>query len=95
VERAQTWLACLHICCAVVYPELHRTRQKLFVVSPNPLHVLIVLFSALTTGFLEETLVRGFVLNAINVKLLGFKDGTKKAMLWSSAIFALAHFSTL
>ncbi len=88
------WLA--YIFAVLLFTLNYMGQDKtLFVVSPNPLHVLIVLFSALTTGFLEETLVRGFVLNAINVKLLGVKDGTKKAMLWSSAIFALAHFFNL
>jgi len=78
------WLA--YIFAVLLFTLNYIGQDKtLFVVSPNPLHVLIVLFSALTTGFLEETLVRGFVLNAINVKLLGVKDGTKKAMLWSPA----------
>jgi len=87
------WLA--YIFAGLLFSLNYMGQDKTLFVSPNPLHVLIVLFSALTTGLLEEILVRGFVLNAINVKLLGVKDGSKKAMLWSSAIFALAHFFNL
>ena len=87
------WLA--YIFAVLLFTLNYMGQDKTLFVSLNPLHVLIVLFSALTTGFFEETLVRGFVLNAINVKLVGVKDGTKKAMLWSSAIFALAHFFNL
>lgn len=87
------WLA--YIFAVLLFSLNYMGQDKTLFITPNPLYVLIVLFSALATGFLEEILVRGFVLNAINVKLLNVKDGTKKAMLWSSMIFALAHFFNL
>jgi len=66
------WLA--YIFAVLLFTLNYMGQDKTLFVSLNPLHVLIVLFSALTTGFFEETLVRGFVLNAINVKLVGVKD---------------------
>ena len=87
------WLA--YIFSAALFTLNYLGQDRSLFTRPSFLSILIVLFSALATGFFEEVLVRGFVLNSINEKLQGVPGGTKKAMLISSAIFALAHLFNL
>lgn len=87
------WLA--YIFSAALFTLNYLGQDRSLFTRPSFLSILIVLFSALATGFFEEVLVRGFVLNSINEKLQGVPGRTKKAMLISSAIFALAHLFNL
>jgi membrane protease YdiL (CAAX protease family) len=87
------WLAYIFAVALFTLNILGQRRE--FLIKPNIIAIVILLFSALATGFLEEILVRGFVLNAINVSLLNEENGTKKAMLASSLIIAICHLLNL
>jgi membrane protease YdiL (CAAX protease family) len=58
----------------------------------RPLVLVLFVFIALSTGFVEEIVCRGFVVTVLLEKLGRTKKGVYQAALLSSVLFGLLHF---